>query len=261
MRNEMRLFESKEFGNIRTIEIDGKPYFVANDLAKVLGYKNIVDAINRHCRWVVKHDIPHPQSKTKTLEVNVIPEGDMYRLISNSELPNAEKFESWVFDEVLPQLRKTGTYSLGKNVTISFKEQVECIGVVADMLRVNDASKIMMIGQLYKSYDLPTEFLPKYEYNGSKELKSATDLLKRFDLGMSARNFNVLLRGQGYLEERTRKSSSSTTGTKKYNALTEKGLKYGENAVSPQCQREVQPMYYADTFKELFNLVMNVEVA
>ncbi|HCD44633.1 MAG TPA: hypothetical protein DEQ64_13030 [Lachnoclostridium sp.] len=143
---------------------------------------------------------------------------------------------------------------------ISFKEQVECIGVVADMLRVNDASKLLMIGQLYKSYDLPAEFLPKYEYNGSRELKSATDLLKRFDLGMSAKNFNVLMREQGYLEERTRKSTSSPNGTKKYNALTEKGLKYGENAVSPQCQREVQPMYYADSFKELFDIVVGLVV-
>lgn len=144
---------------------------------------------------------------------------------------------------------------------ISFKEQVECIEVVADILRVNDASKLLMIGQLYKSYDLPTEFLPKYEYNGSRELKSATDLLKRFDLGMSAKNFNVLMREQGYLEERTRKSTSSPNGTKKYNALTEKGLRYGENAVSPQCQREVQPMYYADSFKELFDLVVGLDVA
>ncbi|EXG86238.1 phage regulatory protein, rha family [Clostridium sp. ASBs410] len=143
---------------------------------------------------------------------------------------------------------------------ISFKEQVECISVVADILRVNDASKLLMIGQLYKSYDLPTEFLPKYEYNGSRELKSATDLLKRFDLGMSAKNFNVLMREQGYLEERTRKSTSSPNGTKKYNALTEKGLKYGENAVSPQCQREVQPMYYADSFKELFDIVVGLVV-
>lgn len=146
------------------------------------------------------------------------------------------------------------------NKQVSFKEQVECVGVVADILRVNDASKIMMIGQLYKSYELPTDFLPKYEYNGSREMKSATDLLKKFDLGMSARSFNTLLREQGFLEERTRKSTSSPNGVKKYNALTEKGMRYGENAVSPQCQREVQPMYYADSFEELFNLVVCQEV-
>lgn len=147
------------------------------------------------------------------------------------------------------------------NKQISFKEQVECLEVIANMLRVNDASKIMMIGQLYKSYDLPAEFLPKYEYNGSREMKSATDLLKRFDLDMNVRNFNVLLREQGYLEERTRRSTSSSDGVRKYNALTEKGLRYGENAVSPQCQRETQPMYYAESFVALFNEAVRGEVA
>lgn len=147
------------------------------------------------------------------------------------------------------------------NKQVSFKEQVECIGVLADMLRVNDASKLLMVDQLYKSYGLPTEYLPKYEYNGSRELKSATDLLKRYDLGMSAKSFNLLLMEYGYLEERSRKSSSVPGKEKKFKALSDKGLKYGENAVSPQCQREVQPLYYADSFKELFNAVVSQEVA
>lgn len=109
-QNEIKIFNSPEFGDVRTVEIDGKPYFVASDVANALGYKNDRDAINRHCRWVVKHDIPHPQSKTKTLEVNVIPEGDIYRLVANSELEDAQKFESWIFDDVLPTMRKTGGY-------------------------------------------------------------------------------------------------------------------------------------------------------
>ncbi|HBF5148177.1 hypothetical protein BER37_001256 [Clostridioides difficile] len=111
MSNNLQIFKNNDFGEIRTVEIDGKPYFVATDIARCLGYKDTTNAIKQHCKWVVKHHIPHPQSKTKTLEVNVIPEGDMYRLITNSELPSAEKFERWVFDEVLPSIRKTGTYS------------------------------------------------------------------------------------------------------------------------------------------------------
>lgn len=103
-------FTNDVFGNIRGLEINGEPYFVARDVAKALGYKDPTNAIKQHCRWVVKHHIPHPQSKTKTLEVNIIPEGDLYRLVAHSELPNAEKFESWVFDEVIPQIRKTGGY-------------------------------------------------------------------------------------------------------------------------------------------------------
>lgn len=112
MRNELEIFKNEEFGEIRTVEINGEPYFVAVDIAKTLGYKNTNDAIIRHCRWVVKHDIPHPQSRNKTLEVNVIPEGDLYRLITGSDLPSAKEFESWVYDEVLPTLRQTNSYEI-----------------------------------------------------------------------------------------------------------------------------------------------------
>lgn len=59
----------------------------------------------------MKHDVPHPQSKDKKIEVNVIPEGDIYRLVSHSELPSAEKFETWVCDDVLPTIRKHGMYA------------------------------------------------------------------------------------------------------------------------------------------------------
>ena len=110
MGKQIYLFENEEFGNIRILDIENKPYFVAVDVAKALGYINTSDAIKQHCRWVVKHEVPHPQSKNKTLEVNIIPEGDMYRLVSNSKLKSAEKFESWIFDEVLPSIRKHGAY-------------------------------------------------------------------------------------------------------------------------------------------------------
>lgn len=259
--NNLQVFKNEQFGEVRTIEENGKILFCGNDCAKALGYERPKDAIYSHCKGAVKRSTLTAGGKQ---EMSFIPEGDLYRLIAHSKLPSAEKFESWVFDEVLPSIRKHGAYiapGTEHRQQVSFKEQVECVGVVANILRVNDASKIMMLNQLYKSYNLPAAFLPKYEYNGSRELKSATDLLKRFGLEMSARSFNVLLREQGYLEERTRKSTSSPSGVKKYNALTEKGLKYGENAVSPQCQREVQPMYYADSFEELFGLVVNSEVA
>ena len=109
--NEIQIFSKDGFGKVRTIEEDGKILFVATDIAKSLGYANPHDAINKHCRWVAKREVPHPQSKIKTIEVNVIPEGDIYRLVANSELPNAENFESWVFDEVIPSIRKNGVYN------------------------------------------------------------------------------------------------------------------------------------------------------
>lgn len=153
-------------------------------------------------------------------------------------------------------------YNEGKrHMLIPFKEQVECVGVVADMLKVNDASKILMLEGLYKSYSLPTEFLPKYEHNGSRELRSATELLKKYALGISAAKFNSYMIDAGFLEIKTRKSTKDKNKERQFKALTAKGLKYGENVVSPQNQREVQPLYYIDTFEELFRMAVYGEVA
>lgn len=110
--NELRVFENSEFGEIRLIEIGGKPYFAAKDIAVVLGYSNTRDAVSRHCKGVVKHDI---LTNRGLQEMNFISEGDLYRLITHSKLPAAERFESWVFDEVLPEIRRTGSYGNGLN--------------------------------------------------------------------------------------------------------------------------------------------------
>lgn len=104
---DLIIFSKDEFGDIRTLVIDEKPYFCASDIAKALGYSNPNDAVSRHCRAIVKHDTP---ISGKIQQINFIPEGDVYRLIMKSKLPTAEKFESWVMDEVLPTIRKTGGY-------------------------------------------------------------------------------------------------------------------------------------------------------
>ena len=116
--NELQIFNSPEFGDIRTVEIDGKPYFVANDVAKSLGYKRPADAVTAHCKGSVKHRY---LTEGGEQEVKVIPEGDVYRLISRSKLPSAEKFERWVFDEVIPSIRKNGGYIAGQE-TLSDEE-------------------------------------------------------------------------------------------------------------------------------------------
>lgn len=108
--NDLKIFNNTEFGQVRTVEVEGKIYFVSGDVAKALGYARPADAITQHCRYTVKHSIPHPQNSDKQIEVNVIPEGDMYRLITHSKLESAERFESWVFDEVLPAIRQKGQY-------------------------------------------------------------------------------------------------------------------------------------------------------
>lgn len=105
--NGMQIFENPEFGFVRTLEIDGRPYFVANDVAKALGYAKPANAVAAHCKGILKTGIP---SERGTQETNIIPEGDIYRLVIKSQLPTAEKFEQWVFDEILPSIRKHGAY-------------------------------------------------------------------------------------------------------------------------------------------------------
>jgi anti-repressor protein len=108
--NDLQIFKNSEFGELGVLVIGGREYFPASACAKTLGYVDATNAIKLHCRWVVKHHIPHPQSPDKIIEQNFIPEGDLYRLIIRSKLPEAERFERWVFDEVLPSIRKVGAY-------------------------------------------------------------------------------------------------------------------------------------------------------
>lgn len=188
--NELKIFSNEEFGQVRTVEIDDKPYFVATDIAKSLGYSNVTDAISRHCRWVVKHDIPHPQSKNKTLEVNVIPEGDLYRLISHSELPSAEKFESWVFDEVLPLIRKHGMYATDELIN-----NPELLIQVATALKEERERNVKLQTEIKVKNQLIGELKPIADYVDSilknKGLVTITQIAK--DYGMSGQAMNELL--------------------------------------------------------------------
>lgn len=104
---DLQIFKNPEFGEIRTLEENGKILFCAADIAKALGYANPNKAVNDHCRAITKRSTP---ISGKMQGINFIPEGDVYRLITHSKLSAAEKFEKWVFDEVLPTIHKHGAY-------------------------------------------------------------------------------------------------------------------------------------------------------
>ena len=101
------IFTDEKFGSIRAIEESGRVLFCGSDVARALGYARPNDTIVDHCRCTVKRRIPHPQSPDKEIEMAFIPEGDVYRLIARSKLPSAERFERWIFDEVLPSIRES----------------------------------------------------------------------------------------------------------------------------------------------------------
>ena len=115
------VFLSEVFGELRAIEIDNKIYFAGVDVARALGYSNPYDAVRRHCKsdglvkheGVINHDaVSHGNRYTtkQTVEIVFLSEGNVYRLIVRSKLKEAEQFEKWVFDEILPTIRNTGGY-------------------------------------------------------------------------------------------------------------------------------------------------------
>ena len=114
--NEIQLFKNDRFGEVRVAEINGKPYFMGSDVAKALGYSNPQKAIIDHCKsgGITIREVIDTMGRKQ--DAKYVDEGNIYRLIAKSQLPGAEEFESWVFDEVLPTVRKHGGYLTSQKI-------------------------------------------------------------------------------------------------------------------------------------------------
>lgn len=183
------IFQNAEFGQIRTVEIDGKPYFVGSDIAKSLGYAIPSKAVNTHCKGVSKMEVPSNGGKQEML---IIPEGDVYRLITHSKLPSAERFESWVFDEVLPSIRKNGGYLAGQE-TMS-DEEIMAKALMVAQKTISNKNHI-----IEKQQKVIEELQPKASYYDlvlqCKDTIATTIIAK--DYGMAPMKFNLMLKEFG----------------------------------------------------------------
>lgn len=186
--NELQIFNNSEFGQIRTITKDEKTYFVGNDVAKALGYVETSKAIRTHCKGVSEMDIPTNGGIQK---MKMITEGDIYRLVIKSQLPSAEKFENWIFDNVLPSIRKNGGY-------IANQENLTPEQIVANALVV--AQNII----LQKDRQIK-EMQPKADFfdcvADSKSAFSMNEVAKVLDYkGIGRNKLFEFLREQGILD-------------------------------------------------------------
>ena len=184
--NELKIFKSPEFGAIRTVVIDDEPWFAGTDVAEALGYVKPQDAVSRHCKHSVKHGVP-ASGTGAVVEMNFIPESDLYRLTMKSQLPSAEKFSDWVVEEILPSIRKNGGY-------IQNQEQMTPEQIVANALIV--ANKIIA-----EKEAKIIEMKPKAEYFDnlvdSKLLTTFRDTAK--ELHIPPQQFTQWLVENGYL--------------------------------------------------------------
>lgn len=189
--NEMKIFENEAFGEIRTLETDdGKALFCGADIANALGYSNPRKALADHCKGVTKCDT---LTKGGKQSLSFIPEGDVYRLIAHSKLPNAVKFESWVFDEVLPTIRKNGAYALRDSYQIE-----DPIERAKRWIEEQQEKKQLQLTVSVQNQQI-AELQPKASYYdvvlNCKDLMSITEIAK--DYGKSAKWMNNYLHERG----------------------------------------------------------------
>lgn len=136
--NEIQIFNNPEFGNIRTVTIDGEPWFVGKDIAEALGYSNASKAVMNHVddedKQFLMCDIADSQNGnvlTGQSKTAIINESGLYSLILSSKLPNAKKFKRWVTSEVLPAIRKTGHYEAQ-----GYAPKATSIGEVVNLIKI-----------------------------------------------------------------------------------------------------------------------------
>lgn len=181
--NNLQVFKNEKFGTVRTITENGRTLFCALDVATALGYAKPRNAITMHCRYALKRGVPHPQSPDKTIEMTFIPEGDIYRLAAKSQIPGADEFERWIFDEVLVSINHTGGY-LGNTENMSDFELVS-------------RALLIVQKQLEQRDETIRKIAPDAEYAQNCLLAEngiVTSSIAK-DYGMSADSFNKLLKG------------------------------------------------------------------
>ena len=148
-----------------------------------------------------------------------------------------------VMEKKLEEINKPKTYIVNKP-----QEELECFEMISNILHFNDSSKLLGVRSICEKYGMETSYLPVYT-KSKGILKSATELLKKYNIEISTRKFNKIMIDKGLLREVERKSTKDNTKIKKFKNLV--NTEFGENQVNPNNPKETQPMYYEEKFEEL----------
>ena len=257
--NELQIFENKEFGKIRSLEINNEPYFIGKDIAEILGYERADNAIRNHVDEDDKlmHQI---SASGQSRNMTIINESGLYSLIMSSKLPSAKKFKRWVTSEVLPSIRKTGGYIFGEenmNEDELIATAMQVMNKKIEALKLENIQQRQIIGELESKADYTDTILQ------SKDTVTVTAIAK--DYGETATAFNKILHnlkiqykqsGQWFLYDKYQKHGYTQSKTTKYEKRdgsvgsslntewTQKGRlflynKLKENGIVPLVEREV----------------------
>lgn len=186
---QLQTVKHPQFGQLSIIVIDGKEMFKAKECALMLGYKDTTNAIKQHCKGVVKHHLP---TKSGKQTVNLIPEGDVWRLIIRSKLPQAVEVEKWIMDDVLPSIRKTGKYLMrteSEPIQLQLYDYFDKTYKGEPVLTVADVAYITGLSSSIISWYTRTKLTINFDfYNLSKgelvKFKQENPKISRFSSGL-----------------------------------------------------------------------------
>ena len=199
----IRVFDNPEFGEIRTINEGGNPLFCAKDVATALGYANTNDAINKHCRGVAKR-YPISDALGRTQDARFVSEGDMYRLVASSKLEGAQRFESWIFDDVVPTIRRTGSYSV-QDDTLQMAYGLLAADKIVKRLQAENsglAAENAALAPKAAYYD------SVMDADGLLSVRDSAKLLKSHDDSITEHGLRARLRADHIIEQRTIKATA-----------------------------------------------------
>ena len=186
--NELMLFNSPEFGKIRSMERDGEPWFVGKDVAAALGYDRGAKAVQDHVDDEDIDAVPIQDSIGRMQNTPIINESGLYSLVLSSKLPTAKKFKRWVTSEVIPAIRKNGYYSLPK-------DYLSALRALADA----EEKRLALLGENQRQAQVIAEFEPIKQYVDtileSQDALATSQIAA--DYGMSAQQLNKILRDEG----------------------------------------------------------------
>lgn len=237
-------------------EDDGTPLFVGKDVCDLLEYTNANKAMGDHCKGVTKRRPVQTQGGVQLMRV--LTEPDTFRLIIGSHMPAAQDFENWIFDEVLPTIRRTGGYSMNQAPAPSANDATILIESMARTLNLSPSAKLGMYQRLGAKIG-HSDLLPVYTVDApdgddsSHTTAAVATLIKKRELTTTARKFYLAMQSADLVERKTRPSKSK--GTKEFWSLTDAGLAYGKNVTNPANQLEVQVHIYESKFDELCELL------
>jgi prophage antirepressor-like protein len=235
----------------REINIYGSvenPLFLANEVAEWIEHSNTTE---------MSRSVDDDEKLTSTIlragqrrECNLLTEDGLYEVFMQSRKPIAKQFKKGI-KQILKDIRRQGYFvspmhqmnSTAQPKPLPVKDQLLWVKEVKKIMNLNDASTLGMLQQIAQPLNLPVpDYVPSKGF-----VASATDLLEKhgFKGKVSAGKFNKIMENKGYIE---RKDIRTKEGVKKYPALTDIGLKWGENQVHPQNQRKTQIEYYVDKF-------------